>query len=118
MIISSCLLAVTLIPGAKSFTLTHISHLQSRYPFQRHSPPPRQQLSVASSPPPATSPIDDNSHDEDGDGDLLETVTKSKLQDLCTQFNISTEGTKEDFLSRLRKMAQEQASLDLECRQM
>ena len=50
------------------------------------------------------------------DDSLLETVTKSQLQELCQQLDLSTKGTKEEMLQRLRKHADEQAELETQRR--
>mmetsp|Transcript_1508 Transcript_1508/g.1641 ORF Transcript_1508/g.1641 Transcript_1508/m.1641 type:complete len:693 (+) Transcript_1508:207-2285(+) len=55
------------------------------------------------------SPLDDEK--------LLRTVSKSQLQDVCTQFNISKKGTKEELLLRLRSYGDEQANIEKERRQ-
>jgi len=48
------------------------------------------------------------------DSKLLEEVTNSMLEDLCEQSGLSSEGTKEDMLTRLREFAQKQAAIDSE----
>ena len=50
------------------------------------------------------------------DESLLQTVTRSQLEDLCQQFNLSTDGTKEDLLATLRSYAAEQAARERERR--
>jgi hypothetical protein len=54
-------------------------------------------------------------HDEDDlpdDATLLQDVPISQFVDLCLHLNLTTEGTKEDLLARLRIYAEEQAALD------
>jgi len=43
---------------------------------------------------------------------LLKTVKKSELENLCEQFQLSTKGTKQELLSRLREHAAQQAELE------
>ena len=50
--------------------------------------------------------------EHDNDKELLKQVSKSQLQDLCRQYNLSTKGTKEILLKRLRTYANEQAELE------
>ena len=52
-----------------------------------------------------------------GDDELLQDITDSMLQDLCKQSGITTEGTKQEMLIRLREFAQKQADSDGERRQ-
>ena len=46
------------------------------------------------------------------DEELLKQTPKSQLEDLCTQFQLSTKGTKEELLGRLRGHADEQGELE------
>lgn len=55
-----------------------------------------------------------SSDDDMDDETLLKTVTKTTLQELCKQYNVSIEGTKEELLQRLRSFAEEQARLNKE----
>eukprot|EP00560_Eucampia_antarctica_P004239 CAMPEP_0197833326 /NCGR_PEP_ID=MMETSP1437-20131217/18666_1 /TAXON_ID=49252 ORGANISM="Eucampia antarctica, Strain CCMP1452" /NCGR_SAMPLE_ID=MMETSP1437 /ASSEMBLY_ACC=CAM_ASM_001096 /LENGTH=693 /DNA_ID=CAMNT_0043437309 /DNA_START=80 /DNA_END=2161 /DNA_ORIENTATION=+ len=55
--------------------------------------------------------VSPDSEDMD-DETLLKTVKKSKLQELCEQYNVSVKGTKEELLERLRSFAEEQVRLD------
>ena len=57
----------------------------------------------------ASAAADDDDITDDG---LLESVPISQFIDLCLHLNLPAEGTKEDMLLRLRKHADEQASLD------
>lgn len=50
------------------------------------------------------------------DDQLLKTVAKSQLEELCQQLNLSTKGTKVDLLQRLRKHANEQAEIETQRR--
>lgn len=52
--------------------------------------------------------------DAEADEDLLNTVTKAQLQDLCEQLNLKTTGTKLIMLKRLRQHASQQAQLEHE----
>jgi hypothetical protein len=56
------------------------------------------------------SATDDN--EEDDDEALLRQVPKAQLEGLCTQYNLSTKGTKKVLLQRLRQYANEQAELE------
>jgi len=56
-------------------------------------------------------------NEEMSDNMLLKEVTDSMLQDLCKQSGVSSEGTKEEMLTRLRGFAQKQAEIDSERRQ-
>jgi hypothetical protein len=59
-----------------------------------------------------------SAHDETlNDADLLNEVTKDMLKDLCKQADVSTKGTKEEMLARLRAFAEKQAEIDKERRQ-
>ena len=49
---------------------------------------------------------------EDDDEALLQSIDPSTLQNLCKQYSLSTSGTKQDMLQRLRDFATEQAELD------
>lgn len=63
------------------------------------------------SPLPANSDDDNNNDDDDDilidDAALLRQINKEQLADLCRQFNLSTNGTKEELLVRLRAYAQD-----------
>ncbi|KAI2502301.1 hypothetical protein MHU86_12190 [Fragilaria crotonensis] len=56
--------------------------------------------------------IDNNDIDDMTTESLLESVPISQFVELCLHLNLPAEGTKEDMLQRLRKHAEEQASLD------
>ena len=49
---------------------------------------------------------------EEDDETLLQSIDPSTLQNLCKQYSLSTSGTKQDMLQRLRDFANEQAELD------
>ena len=53
---------------------------------------------------------------EESDEELLESVDISTLQNLCKQYSLSAEGSKEDMLQRLRVFANEKAEADRERR--
>jgi len=53
---------------------------------------------------------------EESDEELLESVDISTLQNLCKQYSLSAEGSKEDMLQRLRDFANEKAEADRERR--
>jgi hypothetical protein len=59
-----------------------------------------------------------DSHNEDEDEILLKQVSANMLKDLCRQNGLSTIGTKQDMLLRLRAFAQQQAEIDRERRRM
>mmetsp|Transcript_30268 Transcript_30268/g.46327 ORF Transcript_30268/g.46327 Transcript_30268/m.46327 type:complete len:690 (+) Transcript_30268:100-2169(+) len=65
-------------------------------------------LQVAKVPSTSSANEDDTMDDET----LLKEITESQLQELCEQSNVSTAGSKEEMLSRLRLFAQEQATKD------
>ena len=50
------------------------------------------------------------------DEELLRQTKKEQLTDLCSQFGLSTKGTKEELLKRLRDYAEEQANIEKEKR--
>jgi hypothetical protein len=52
----------------------------------------------------------------DDDEKLLQQVSLTQLKDLCRQYSITTKGSKETLLARLRSFAQEQAALEQERR--
>ena len=54
---------------------------------------------------------------EMSDDMLLNEVADSMLQDLCNQSGISSEGTKQEMLTRLREFAQKQTEIDSDRRQ-
>ena len=58
-----------------------------------------------------SAPTTSNASDDDDEA-LLKQVQKSQLQDLCKQYNLSTDGTKEVLLKRLRDYANEQAEME------
>mmetsp|Transcript_210 Transcript_210/g.325 ORF Transcript_210/g.325 Transcript_210/m.325 type:complete len:705 (-) Transcript_210:921-3035(-) len=59
-----------------------------------------------------------DSHKKDEDEILLKQVPASMLKDLCAQNGLSTLGTKEEVLLRLRAFAQDKAEIDKERRRM
>ncbi len=60
-------------------------------------------------------PLRSTSQEDDvDDNKLLKEVKKTQLQDLCKQFDISTEGTKEVLIARLRQYAEDQAKIEQE----
>lgn len=67
--------------------------------------------------------VGDDNNDESSAGimndeELLQTVTKTQLKDLCKQLGLATtDGTKEILLQRLRTHANEQASVEQQRRQ-
>lgn len=68
--------------------------------------PTRLQVSTRHSAPSTSNAADDD------DEALLKQVGKSQLQDLCRQYSLSTDGTKEVLLKRLRDYANEQAEME------
>jgi len=54
----------------------------------------------------------DNEFAEESDEQLLEEVDISTLQNLCNQYSISSSGTKQEMLQRLREFANEQAEAE------
>lgn len=74
---------------------------------------PRRSTALFVSVPSDTSLANENENDETiSDEELLNQTPKSQLEDLCTQFELSTKGTKEELLGRLRGHAEEQAELE------
>lgn len=74
---------------------------------------PRRCTALFVSIPSDTSLANENENDETiSDEELLNQTPKSQLEDLCTQFELSTKGTKEELLGRLRGHAEEQAELE------
>jgi hypothetical protein len=57
---------------------------------------------------------DDNPEADDDEHELLETVTKAQLQDLCSQLDLKQTGTKLILLKRLRQHAADQAESELQ----
>ena len=55
---------------------------------------------------------DSASSTEESDEQLLEEVDISTLQNLCEQYSLSSSGSKQDMLQRLREFANEQAEAD------
>jgi hypothetical protein len=55
---------------------------------------------------------DNASSTEESDEQLLEEVDLSTLQNLCEQYSLSSSGSKQDMLQRLREFANEQAEAD------
>ncbi|KAL7497933.1 hypothetical protein ACHAWT_009442 [Skeletonema menzelii] len=55
---------------------------------------------------------DNESSTEESDEQLLEEVDISTLQNLCEQYSLSSSGSKQDMLQRLREFANEQAEAD------
>eukprot|EP00804_Cyclotella_cryptica_P010873 CCRYP_008796-RB/>CCRYP_008796-RB protein AED:0.33 eAED:0.33 QI:434/1/1/1/1/1/3/141/677 len=55
------------------------------------------------------STTDEETHDDET---LLQSIDISTLQNLCTQYSLSTTGTKQELLQRLRDYANRQAELD------
>eukprot|EP00985_Skeletonema_marinoi_P020598 scaffold12300_cov104-Skeletonema_marinoi.AAC.1 len=55
---------------------------------------------------------DNESATEESDEQLLEEVDISTLQNLCQQYSLSSSGSKEEMLQRLREFANEQAEAD------
>ena len=59
-------------------------------------------------------------HDErpmdDDDETLLNSIDPSTLQNLCAQYSLSTSGTKQEMLNRLREFANQQAEMDAQRR--
>jgi len=55
---------------------------------------------------------DESTIEEEDDETLLESIDPSTLQNLCEQYSLSTSGTKQEMLDRLREFANEQANLD------
>lgn len=52
----------------------------------------------------------------DDDESLLDSIDVSTLQNLCTQYSLSTSGTKQEMLVRLREFANQQAEIDAQRR--
>ena len=76
-------------------------HLQRRY---------IRPLSVSASK--VSNGSNNSSEYEEDDETLLQSIDPSTLQNLCKQYSLSTSGTKQDMLQRLRDFANEQAELD------
>jgi len=70
-------------------------------------------LSVSTS---KQSTTNDGIEDED-DETSLKSIDPSTLQNLCKQYSLSSSGTKQDMLQRLRNFATEQAEIDQQRRQ-
>jgi hypothetical protein len=75
-------------------------------------------VSNAKNAPSDTFPAKEHANNDSSisDEELLNQTPKSQLEELCTQFDLSTEGTKEELLGRLRGHAEEQAELELQRR--
>ncbi len=59
--------------------------------------------------------VDDRPIDDD-DETLLNSIDPSTLQNLCAQYSLSTSGTKQEMLARLREFANQQAEIDAQRR--
>jgi hypothetical protein len=62
------------------------------------------------------SEIDDERPIDNDDETLLNSIDPSTLQNLCAQYSLSTSGTKQEMLARLREFANQQAELDAQRR--
>lgn len=68
---------------------------------------------------PSDTSLANEQHESDesiSDKELLNQTPKSQLEDLCIQFELSTKGTKEELLGRLRGHAEEQTVLETQRR--
>ncbi|KAL3772713.1 hypothetical protein ACHAWU_004958 [Discostella pseudostelligera] len=62
------------------------------------------------------SELDDERPIDDDDETLLNSIDPSTLQNLCAQYSLSTSGTKQEMLNRLREFANQQAEMDAQRR--
>ncbi len=118
MVASTFLFLSLLIAQISAFFNSATHFKNKRYPFYKYKPSsPAFHLAKKLSPSSTLSvSSDQESSHKKSDEDLLKEVQKSQLQALCEQFNISTKGTKEQLLFRLRQHAEEQANNDGERR--
>jgi hypothetical protein len=83
-------------------------------PFLQHSKSRRAFTTTFATKPNDNDVQQQEQQDAEADDDLLDTVTKAQLQDLCSQLDLKTTGTKLAMLQRLRQHASQQAELEHE----
>ena len=100
-------------PSVASFGRVQNTNYVSTRPSVRQQPHP-----IYSTAEPKERDLAADEDDSMDDETLLKTVPKAQFQDLCQQLNLSTKGTKQELLLRLRQHAADQIEKEKERREL